>query len=300
MVGLKRQFDGMTQALQQIEPLREQVSELQERFDQLPTFSNSLDDVETPNGVAESVSVDDAETVKQFFERVEQQQRQESLASTESVVHPAEVEVNADATEAEKDEEIDAVVEEQNPTTFNDEEFKTERIMWLLNRIYVAEEESHETPITAEEFLRRYKAGERDFAGINLAGADLSGNSLGSLNLSQANLNGANLSCLSLSSVNLSRANLRAADLSKAKLDSTNLSGAKLNKANLKESDLQHINISSADLSGANLTSADLREAALCYANLEKANLKGANISGANLEGAKLSGAIMPDGTTHE
>jgi uncharacterized coiled-coil protein SlyX len=35
MVGLKRQFDGMTEALQQIERLREQVSELQQRFDQL-------------------------------------------------------------------------------------------------------------------------------------------------------------------------------------------------------------------------------------------------------------------------
>jgi hypothetical protein len=105
MVGLKRQFDGMTEALQQIEPLREQVSELQQRFDQLPTLSNSLDDAETPNGAAESVSVDDAETVKQFFERVEQQQRQESPASTESVVHPAEVEVNAETAETDKDEE---------------------------------------------------------------------------------------------------------------------------------------------------------------------------------------------------
>jgi len=222
-----------------------------------------LDDVETPNGVAESVSVDDAETVKQFFERVEQQQRQESLASTESVVHPAEAEVNAETTEAEKDEETDAVVEEQSSTAFSDEEFKTERIMWLLNRIYVAEEESHELPISAEDFLRRYKAGERDFTGINLAGAELSGNSLGwlgSLNLSQAKLNGANLSSTDLTGVNLSGANLRGADISKAKLHNTNLSNA----------------------------------------NLEKANLKGANISGANLEKVKLSGAIMPDGTTHE
>ena len=95
---------------------------------------------------------------------------------------------------------IDAVVEEQSPTAFNDEEFKTERIMWLLNRIYAAEEESHETPISAEEFLKRYNAGERDFTGINLAGENLSGESLNnSLNLSGANLRGAELCELNLS-----------------------------------------------------------------------------------------------------
>jgi predicted nuclease with TOPRIM domain len=82
VVGLKRQFDGMTEALQQIERLREQVLQLQQRFDQLPSLSNSLDDAETPNGVAESVGVDDAETVKQFFEQVEQQQHQEFCAYT--------------------------------------------------------------------------------------------------------------------------------------------------------------------------------------------------------------------------
>jgi len=40
MVGLKRQFEGMTKGLQQIESLKGQISELQQRFNQLSTLSN--------------------------------------------------------------------------------------------------------------------------------------------------------------------------------------------------------------------------------------------------------------------
>jgi len=160
MVGLKRQFDRMTEVLQQIEPLREQVSELQQRFEQLPILTNSLDDVQTSNAVAEYVSVDDAETVKQFFER---------------------------------DEETNVARQEQSYTVLSDEEFKIERILLLLGA-YADEEESQEVAISAEEFWRRYEAGERNFTEVNLAGANLSGQWLSSVNLSRANLVQARLS----------------------------------------------------------------------------------------------------------
>lgn len=35
MVGLKRQFDGMTEGLQQIEGLKEEISQLQQHFIQI-------------------------------------------------------------------------------------------------------------------------------------------------------------------------------------------------------------------------------------------------------------------------
>jgi len=325
MVGLKRQFDGMSEGLQQIEHLKGQISELQQRFNQLPTLRNGLDNAETPNGAAESVNVDDAETGKPLFERVEQQQCEEAIAptlteqSSESVVDTPEVGVNAEAAETDKDEEIDVVAQQQeSATAFSDEDFKTERMIWLLNRIYAAEARTQETPIGVEEFLKRFNEKERDFTEINLAGANLSGKSLiYQLNLSRANLRGANLSQAYLSGANLSEANLDNADLrganlsggvklGKAKLRKANISGACLHSADLSEANLSGANLVKADLSqktnlsGANLTSADLRGANLNSANLEKANLKGANISGATLEEAKLSGAIMPDGTTHE
>jgi hypothetical protein len=79
MVGLKRQFDGMTKGLQQIESLKGQISELQQRFNQLPTLSNGWDNAETSNGAAESVNLDEAETGKPLVERVEQQQCEEAI-----------------------------------------------------------------------------------------------------------------------------------------------------------------------------------------------------------------------------
>src|SRR4028119_115705 len=72
MVGLKRQFDGMTHELQQIESLKEQIKELQQRFNQLPTLSKGLDNADTLNGASESATFDEVETVKQWLERVEQ------------------------------------------------------------------------------------------------------------------------------------------------------------------------------------------------------------------------------------
>ena len=110
--------------------------------------------------------------------------------------------------------------------------------------------------MTAEELLAKYQAGERDFRGANLHGADLSG----------ANLHGADLR----------KADLRGADLSKA-----DLSGANLHVADL----------SWANLHGADLSRADLIEADLSVASLIDADLRGADLRGADLHGADLSGA---------
>src|SRR4028119_763983 len=131
MVGLKHQFDGMTEELQQIEPLKEKLLELQQRFNQLPSLINSLNN---------------AEVVKPIFEQVKQQQPQEAIAQTvippssESVVDTAEVGLNVDAAETNQDDETDTTAQQEESTkAFSDEEFKIEKVMWLLNRIYAAE-----------------------------------------------------------------------------------------------------------------------------------------------------------------
>src|SRR4028119_715451 len=106
MVGLKRQFDGMSEELQQIEPLKEQVAQLQQRFNQLP----NLDNVDTTDASTKSKTIDDAEVVRRFFERVEQSEK--AIAPpvipqfSKSVVDPAEVEVYADAAIRPSDEEF--------------------------------------------------------------------------------------------------------------------------------------------------------------------------------------------------
>lgn len=135
----------------------------------------------------------------------------------------------------------------------------------------------------AEDVLKRYAAGERTFAGINLNEANLSG-----ADLSQADLGGADLSVANLSGANLSETNLRRAKLNVAKLN-----GANLSKANLSEAILNVANLTLADLTRAELSQASLVRAELTRADLSNANLSNANLSGADLKDAKLRNANL-------
>lgn len=80
--------------------------------------------------------------------------------------------------------------------------------------------------MTAEEIIKRYTAGERDFSGADLRGVDLSKADLCGADLSAADLREADLSGADLSEVNLYGADLRGASLRGA-----DLRGARLGKA---------------------------------------------------------------------
>lgn len=128
-----------------------------------------------------------------------------------------------------------------------------------------------------DELLRRYAAGERNFSGVVLRDADLSG-----ANLERVIFDGADLS-----NTNLVDANLDSADLSNADLTNANLSGA-----NLYCSKMYGANFTNANLSNANLTSIIFDGANLTFAHMTNAeNLTG---SGRN---AIYYNTIMPDGT---
>jgi hypothetical protein len=100
--------------------------------------------------------------------------------------------------------------------------------------------------MAADEVLRRYAAGERDFRGVNLRDEILTWADLSGADLSGADLSGANLNWANLSRVNLTAADLSRADLAWANLKAANLSGA----------DLSNAHFSGADLSGANWSGA--------------------------------------------
>ncbi|MDX2239826.1 MAG: pentapeptide repeat-containing protein [Leptolyngbyaceae cyanobacterium bins.302] len=137
--------------------------------------------------------------------------------------------------------------------------------------------------MNAEELLKKYATGERNFAAAKLCEENLSG-----VNLSKANLCGANLSVANLCGTNLSEA-----DLSKTKLNVAKLSGANLSKANLSEANLNVANLTLADLSHADLRQASLVRAEMARAELSTANLSYANLSGADLKDAKLRQANL-------
>ena len=139
--------------------------------------------------------------------------------------------------------------------------------------------------MNAEEILKRYAEGDRDFAKVVLLEANLSGANLHKANLTEANLSVANLSGSNLSETNLTR----------AKLNVTKLSGANLHKANLTEANLNVANLTLADLSEAEMPQASLIRAEMARAELSGANLSRANLSGADLRDAKLRNAILTD-----
>lgn len=169
-----------------------------------------------------------------------------------------------------------------------------------------------------QNFIERYRQGERDFAHIDLSGANLSGMNLREINLIGANLTGACLNWASLHHAKLTGACLRQADLhsailnsadcqqaifSRAKLTKVDLRLATLQEADLNWTILQDADLSGADLQGAKLDQANLERAKLngtqlvaaelMEANLSRASLIGANLAGANLREAKLVGANL-------
>ena len=126
---------------------------------------------------------------------------------------------------------------------------------------------------SAVDLLTRYAAGERDFYGAYLGGADLRGAYLRGAYLGDAYLGDADLG-----GADLGGAYLGGADLGDAYLGDAYLGGADLGGADLRGADL-----GGADLGGAYLGGADLGDAYLGGAYLRGAYLRGADLRGADL-----------------
>lgn len=154
----------------------------------------------------------------------------------------------------------------------------------------------------AEELLRRYAAGERNFAGVdlfsgsgrlNLKGADLRGINLRGAMLHFADLSGANLSDAQLIGANLEHIVLREADLSRANLEGANLKCANLDSANLNYACLNYANLYLTSLKNSNLLYAELRWCILIKTDLHGA--KDLNLS--NMSGLIVWYVTLPDGS---
>jgi uncharacterized protein YjbI with pentapeptide repeats len=167
--------------------------------------------------------------------------------------------------------------------------------------------------ITTDELLERYKAGERNFNGIELIrivgemgerdGVD--GQITG---LEGADLRGINLRGANLEKVNLSGANLTGADLFGAYLGEAGLVKTILRDTNLFSVNLSHAVLTGADLTGANLSQTKAVSAVFIgakigyfeYADLTQANLQGA--IGMLIKGHfnLIWDTTMPDGTVEK
>lgn len=148
--------------------------------------------------------------------------------------------------------------------------------------------------LNTDELLRRYAAGERNFANANLRCAVLCEEKLSQCNLTYVKLNFANLSRVNFSGVDLTSADLSDASLNGANLSQASLYRTLLIRTNLSEANLRGANLFKADLNNACLHRADLTGANLMNADLRGAILDEATLTGANLTGAKLTQGQLP------
>lgn len=133
---------------------------------------------------------------------------------------------------------------------------------------------------------------QREWAGVQLEGANLDDAHLeramlAGAYLKKASLRGAHLEGSDLSDVQMGSANLFKASLENAFLGKAHLENVSFNKASLER----------ADLSRASLTNSDLSESHLEGVSLAGAHLEGANLYKAHLEGANLQRAFFDAGT---
>lgn len=165
-------------------------------------------------------------------------------------------------------------------------------------------------PQSMSALLRRYKAGERDFAGArpspvivvddNFEPPMFEGVILAEANLSYAHFYCAMLNRADFTKANLSYANLREVianevNLTVAILIGTDFCGAELMETDLRDSNISKANFSDANLAGANFTAANLSNADLSNASLEEVNFSRANLHDARLDGAQLNRSILVD-----
>ncbi|MCL1472768.1 pentapeptide repeat-containing protein [Argonema antarcticum] len=145
----------------------------------------------------------------------------------------------------------------------------------------------------AEELLRRYATGERDFTGVKLPGVRSIDKNLRGAIFREADLSNACLDWTNLSYADLSYANLKGARLGEAALQ-----GANLEYADLSNAVFGQTSFSDANLSHANLRYAILTEASFFDGNLSYADLSGASGFSINrCQGATFCETIMPDGS---
>ncbi len=191
------------------------------------------------------------------------------------------------------------------------------------------------TKMAVAEFIKKLRAGERDFGGCQLpAEADLSGAEgyealleylkgedlrtapviaegadwrglkapgliLPFAKLAGSDLRGARLAGADMRRADFSNGDLGGADLSGATFIGSRLQGANLVGARMVGIDLYEANISGADLQGADISQGKLLRLALKEANLEDATLTGVDFYRADLRGVRALSAAHDLATAH-
>ena len=118
--------------------------------------------------------------------------------------------------------------------------------------------------MTAEELLRRYAAGERDFKGAKLKNLDF-----GNVDLSDINFTNTSINNVKFDGTNLSRV-----ILDRAKIASTHFFMTNLQEANLREVNMFGVYVEKANLKKVRIADSSFIECTFEEVNLEQAFIK--------------------------
>ena len=145
--------------------------------------------------------------------------------------------------------------------------------------------------LTRDELERRYAAGERQFPGVDLSGADLS-----QLELAGVDLSGSTLARAKLYGTNLVGANLTECDLEGCFLQGTPMDKVTARRASFRRCRLEGVTWAGVDVQGAQFSEARLKGATFKDCRMSKTGFRRAELKEIRLENCRMYGAIL-DGT---
>ncbi|MGO4742358.1 DUF2169 domain-containing protein [Serratia quinivorans] len=143
-------------------------------------------------------------------------------------------------------------------------------------------------------------AGDKNFNGIDLTGADLSGMDLRHADFSQCLLESADLSRCRLDHANFHQAMLARADLSAASLQYATLDKASLALAQCKGSDFSHASLLETNLQETLFSQCNFTSARLEQLILHRTFLSGCRFTQATLSNITLMGLTLSDLSFHQ
>ncbi len=162
--------------------------------------------------------------------------------------------------------------------------------------------------MTAQELLDRYAAGDRDFAGVDLHGVDLSNAVLRGINLDRADLTEVNFTGADLSGdygrrldplfkeipgISTYPGKYSSTGLGRASGGYTCIRYAVLKNANFRDADVSYVDFSGGDLSSANFSWANCKQTFFDNSCLFDVDFTNANLLRISFERADVEGTIL-------
>jgi uncharacterized protein YjbI with pentapeptide repeats len=148
--------------------------------------------------------------------------------------------------------------------------------------------------MNAEEFLKRYEEGERNFSGADLRGAKLGHAVFQDVDLSNSNLENVDLSWSELGSVDFSGSNLRniyleGAQWYRLRIREADMSGARLDHTNIENCDLTASTFNSIRAFQSCMDECDLANSIFRNADLHEFSFRKSNLVNSDMSGAVLA-----------